>query len=179
MDSKSNSVIGVICVVAIISATVATPTTVAAPPFSDNIVSDEREGAKEVFERCLHKKDVTKCLKKQVISVLDDVIQSEDPFSVSLYNLNFSLNKNPQFIETDSDVVDSTRSFVDILGQKLKTLIESRVIQVRLTDEAEKENIDLSLNVNEGRKKKGGGKHGGMMMGGKQKMIRLPISYLI
>lgn len=166
MNPKENCVIRVLCILAVLSETFATPTTITAPPFSDNIISDDKDNMKYLFGRCLHKKDVAKCLKKCVISTLDDVIQNEDPLSVNLFNLNVSLNKNPQFAEVDN-VIDTNRAFEDIISQKLKTLIESRVIQVRLAEDV-RENLEATLNVNEARKKKAGGKHGGMMMGGKQ-----------
>lgn len=165
MSRKSDSLISVLCVLTILSVTFATPTSITAPPVSDNIVSDEKDNMKYLFGRCLHKKDVAKCLKKRVISILDDVIDNKDPFSVNLFNLNFSMKKNPQFAE-DEHVDDTNRAFEDIISQKIKNLIESRVIQVKLAEDVT-DNFEVSLNVNEARKKKG--KHGGgMMMGGKE-----------
>ena len=166
MNPSGNSVIRFVCALAIISAVFATPTTITAPPILDSRVV-YRDDIKYLFQRCVHKKDVAKCLKKQVIRVLDNAIQNNDPLSVNLFNLNFSLNKNPKYMGTDMSV-DKNRAFEDIISQKLRNFIESRVIQVSLSDDV-MENFEISSNPNEGRKKKhGGGKHGGMMMGGKE-----------
>lgn len=102
-----------------------------------------------------------------MIDVIDDVIQSDDPLSVNLFNINMSLNKNPQFKEI-AVAADESRSFEDVLSQKLKALLESRVVQMKLFDDAD-EAPEVSSNVNEARKKKGGGSGGkhGMMMSGK------------
>ena len=62
---------------------------------------------------------------------------------------------------------DQSRTFEDVISQKLKSLMESRVVQVKLSDEDA--NNDASKNSNEpatqpeGRKKKDG-KHGNHMM---------------
>lgn len=160
MNPKENSLIGVLCILAVASETLATPTTITAPPTSDSIVSYDRYNMKYLFGRCLHKKDVVRCLKRRAVRVLDDIIQSDDPMSVNLFDLNFSLTRNPQFVGADNDV-DTHRAFEDIISQKFQNLIESRVIQVKLAD-------DVKENFNEARKKHNkGGKHGGMMMGGK------------
>lgn len=149
--------------------TLATPTTITAPPVvSENLVSHDKDDLKHIFGHCLHKKDVMKCLKHRVIEVVDDVIQSDDSMSLNLFNMKMSLKKNPQFKDAH-DVMDTGRSFEDVMSQKLKNLLESRVIQVKLAED-EAENSDAQSELNEARKKKGGGggKHGTMMMSGKQ-----------
>lgn len=153
-------------ILSILSASFATPTTITAPPVSENVVSHEKDDLKDFLGHCLHKKDVSKCLKTRVIDVVDDIIQSNDPLSVNLFNLKMSLNKNPQFREADN-IVDTSRAFEDVISHKLKNLLESRVIQVKLADETNEE-IRSSVNE-EGRKKKdgGGGKHHMMMTGEK------------
>lgn len=146
--------------------TLATPTTITAPPVvSENLVGHNKDDLKHIFGHCLHKKDVLKCLKHRVIEVVDDVIQSDDSMSLNLFNMRMSLKKNPQFKDAHKPS-DAGRSFEDVMSQKLKNLLESRVIQVKLAED-EAENSEH----NEARKKKGGGggKHGTMMMSGKQK----------
>jgi Protein of unknown function (DUF1676) len=149
----------------------ATPTTITSPPVSDNVVfHSTRDDLKSIFGQCLHRKDVSKCLKRRVVDVIDDVTQSKDPMSATFFNLQFNLNKNPQFKENRVESSDSSRTFEDLISQKLKNLLESRVIQVKLADDT-KENEEVSGDGNEARKKKGGngGKHG-MMMSGKMFM---------
>lgn len=155
---------------------VATPTTITAPPVAENIISHEKDDLRDLFGHCLHKKNVSKCLKHRVINVIDDVIQSNDPMSVNLFNINMSLNKNPHFKRDVDNVVDSSRSFEDVIGQKLKSLLESRVVQVKLMEEGQSE---VPLDINEGRKKGGGGGKGkhGMMMSGKN-CFHSPVSRL-
>lgn len=146
---------------------IATPTTITAPPVSENIISPEKDDIRDMFGHCLHKKNVSKCLKHRVINVIDDVIQSDDPMSVNLFNINMSLNKNPHFKKEVDNIVDSSRSFEDVISQKLKNLLESRVVQVKVSEEGQSQ---APLDINEGRKKGGGGggkgKHG-MMFSGK------------
>lgn len=167
MKMNRKNYCGALVILGFISSIFATPTTITSPPFSDNIVPRERDDLQKIFGHCLHKKDVSKCLKSRMIDVIDDVIQSDDPLSVNLFNINMSLNKNPQFKEI-AVAADESRSFEDILSQKLKTLLESRVVQMKLFDDAD-EAPEVSSNVNEARKKKGGGSGGkhGMMMSGK------------
>lgn len=143
----------------------ATPTTISAPPVTENSLphSNNRDDLKSIFGHCLHKKDVIKCLKRRVVDVIDDVTQSNDPLNATFFNFQLSLNKNPKFKGTHMET-DSSRSFDDIISQKLRNLVESRLIQVKLADEA-KENDEFS--GDEARKKKGGGGKHGMMMSGK------------
>lgn len=156
----------ILCILGLFSSVLATPTTITAPPISEKNVSHEKDDLKEMFGHCLHKKDVGKCLKHRVVQVIDEITQSDGPLSVNLFNINMSLNKNPQF-KDNNDAADSSRSFEDILVHKLKNLFESRVIQVKLAEET-KDDSDFSSGMNEARKKKdGGGKHGNMMMSGK------------
>lgn len=153
-----------------LSSITATPTTITSLP-AENIVShNTKDDLRSIFGHCLHKKDVTKCLKRRVVDVIDDVTQSNDPLSATFFNLKLSLNKNPQFKENHVVESDSSRSFEDVITQKLKNLLESRLIQVKLAEDT-KENEEVSGNDNEARKKKGGGggKHG-MMMSGKMFM---------
>lgn len=155
-------VLGFVC-----QSILATPTTITAPPVSDKIVPhNTRDDLKSIFGHCLHKKEVTKCLKRRVVDLIDDVTHSDDPLSATFFNLQLSLNKNPQFkeirVETDST---SSRNFEDLITQKLKNLVESRFIQVKLAEDT-KENAEVSNDGNEARKKKGGGGKHGMMMSG-------------
>lgn len=152
----------------ILSTISASPTTISAPPFSENSVHHPKDSIKSIFGHCLHKKDVVKCLKRRVVDVIDDVTQSNDPLSVELFNLQLSLNKNLQF-KGKAEESDSSRSFEDVLSQKLKNLVESRVMQVKVSEDVNEDAVGMSGNIlEEARKKKGGGggKHG-MMMSGK------------
>lgn len=147
-----------------------TPTTITAPPVvTDNVVNNEKDDLKNIFGQCLHKKDVSKCLKHRVIAVIDDVTKNDEPLSVNLFNIKMSLNKDPQYKGIQVAAADTSRTFEDVISQKLKTLLESRVIQVKLADDT-KENEEVLTDANEARKKKGGGggKHGTMMMSGKK-----------
>lgn len=169
-----NCAMKVFGILGLVSFIVATPTTITAPPVSDNSVTKEKDDLKTIFGHCLHKKDVTKCLKNRAVDVIDDIIQSNDPLSVNLFNMKMSLNKNPLFKENKSGS-DSSRAFDDIISQKLKNLIESRIIQVKLADD-NSDDTAIPSDVNEARKKKGGGKHGTMMMSGKRSSLK---SYLL
>jgi Protein of unknown function (DUF1676) len=169
MKVKGNLAIKVLVVLGFVSSIFASPATITAPPVTDNdISSPDKDSLRHYFSHCLHKRDVAKCLKTRTIDVIDDVITSEDPLSVNLFNLKMSLNKNPQFKDS-GDVVDTSRSFEDVISQKLKRLLESRLIQVKVADDSDE--ISTQSEPNEARKKKGGGnKHGGsMMMSGKRK----------
>lgn len=139
----------------------ATPTTINTPPATDNVINHHHsDDLKEIFGHCLHKKNVSKCLKTKVIAVIDDILQSNDPMSLNLFNIKMSLKKNPHF--NFEKTADESRSFEDLISQKFKSLLESRVIQMKLADD--------SKDLNEARKKKegGGSKHGSsMMMSGK------------
>lgn len=164
MNRRENYALRAFLLLGFLSSIFATPTTITAPPVADNVVSNDKDDLKQFFGHCLHRKDVTKCLKHRVIDVIDDVTQSEDPLSLNLFNINMSLNKNPHF-EESNHAADTSRTFEDIISRKLKNLIESRVIQVKLVDDS-KEHSD------EARKKKDGGKHGHtMMMSGKSSSI--------
>lgn len=142
---------------------IATPTTINAPPVSNNFI--ERDNLKNIFGHCLHKKDVSKCLKRRVVDLIDDVTQSDDPLGMNLFNLDVTLKKDPKFSHARVDG-ESGRNFEDVITQKLRNLLESRVLQVKVNekDGGESEN---SIDANEARKKKGGGggKHGMMMSG--------------
>lgn len=145
----------------------ATPTTINAPPVSSNFV--ERDNLKNIFGHCLHKKDVSKCLKRRVVDLIDDVTQSNDPLGLNLFNLDVSLKKDPKFNHARVDG-ESGRTFEDVISQKLRNLLESRVLQVKVNENSGKDDVESenSMDANEARKKKGGGggKHG-MMMSGK------------
>lgn len=161
-----SSVVKIFVILGLLSRVYSTPTTITSPPLSENVISNDKDYLREAFGQCLHKKNVSKCLKHKFIDVVDDVIKSDDPLSINLFNIKMSLNKNPHF-KLDK-TADESRSFEDIISNKLRNLLESRVIQMKLTDDA-KDNFE-STDVNEARKKKGGGggsKHGGMMMSGK------------
>lgn len=109
-----------------------------------------------------------KCLKRRAVDVIDDIIQSDDPLGVNLFNLDISLKKDPKFYHARSDT-ESGRSFEDVISQKLRNLLESRFLQVKVNDNANENSESSTTDVNEARKKKGGGGGGkhGMMMSGK------------
>lgn len=143
---------------------ISTPTTINAPPVSSNFV--ERDNLKNIFGHCLHKKDVSKCLKRRIVDLIDDVTQSDDPLGVNLFNLDVSLKRDPKFNHARVDG-ESGRNFEDVISQKLRNLLESRVLQVKVRENNKDADTENSIDVNEARKKKGGGggKHGMMMSG--------------
>jgi Protein of unknown function (DUF1676) len=158
--------IKVLLVLGFASTIQSTPTTITAPPVTENVVSNDKDDLRHYFGHCLHKKDVTKCLKTRMIDVMDDIITSNDPMSLKLFNLKMSLNKNPQFHQSSHKSTDTGRSFEDVVSQKLRSLLESRLISVKVADDTE-EGSDPDQ-PNEARKKKGDNKHGhSMMMSGK------------
>lgn len=165
MNRKGNCAIKVLIVLGFVSTIQSTPTTITAPPVTENVVSHDKDDLRHYFGHCLHKKDVGKCLKTRMIDVMDDVITSNDPLSLKLFNLKMSLNKNPQF-QGQNKATDTGRSFEDVVSQKLRSLLESRLISVKVADDTE-DSIDAGQQ-NEARKKKGDNKHGhSMMMSGK------------
>jgi hypothetical protein len=117
MNLKVKCAMKVFLFLGFISTILATPTTITAPPVADNIVKQEKDDLKHIFGHCLHKKDVGKCLKNRVVDVIDDMIRTDDPMSVNLFNIKMSLNKNPQFKEVRGG--DTSRSFEDIISQKV------------------------------------------------------------
>lgn len=144
----------------LLSVIFATPTTITAPPISKNTINDEKDDLKQFLGHCLHKSDVSKCLKHRVVDVIDEVINSNDEWSVNFFNMKMSLNKNPDFKDDVHMSADTSRTFEDIISQKLKLLMESRVFQMKLVDDNEDKNVEPTM---EARKKKEG-KHGHMMM---------------
>lgn len=158
MNHKKCFVIKFLFITIFISDVLSTPTVIKAPPLSDNFVNErEKDDLRQIFGQCLHKQNVSKCLKSRIIDVIDDNIQNNEPWSVNLFNVNISLNKNPAFKEPTFES-DSSRSFEDTISQKLKNLMESRVFQVKLSDE------DINQDASDEARKKKGGKHGNMMM---------------
>jgi hypothetical protein len=150
-----------------LSSVFASPTNISAPPFSENLTINSKENLKSIFGHCLHKKDVVKCLKRRVVDVIDDVTKSNDSLRADFFNLELSLNKNPEF-KGKSDENDSSRSFEDILSQKLRNFLESRLISVKVSQDSKDDtSYDPVKNLDEARKKKGGGGKHGMMMSGK------------
>lgn len=146
-----------------ISTILATPTSITAPPVSNNVIeSPEKDDLKQFLGHCLHKSDVAKCLKNRVVELIDEATHSNDDWKMSFFNMKFSLNRNPEFHE-NAEQVDESRTFEDVISQKLKSLMESRVFQVSLSENSDE------LETHEARKKKGGNKHGHsmMMMSGK------------
>lgn len=149
----------------ILSSIMASPTTISAPPFSEKALSSDN--LKSIFGHCLHKKDVVKCLKRRLVDVIDDVTQSNDPLNTSFFNFEFSLNKNPLF-KGKAEENDSSRSFEDVLSEKLRNFLESRLIQVKVSEDSKDDVVDVTAkSLDEARKKKGGGGKHGMMMSGK------------
>jgi len=153
----------------------ATPTTITAPPLSADNLIVEKDDVKNIFRHCLHKSNVSQCFKQRIISILDDVIRNDDPWSLNFFNINLSLSKNPSFNDDETTTAtataaaaaantptDRSRSFEDIISQRVKNLLESRVFQIKLAAPAAA-TADESNMSDEARKKKEG-KHGHMMM---------------
>lgn len=145
------------------SAIFATPTSITAPPISKkSIASDERDDLKQFLGRCLHKSDVAKCLKNRVVELIDETVRSNDDWSMNFFGIRMALKRNPDFQES-SPSAESSRTFEDVISQKLKNLMESRMFQVKLSDDGLNNNEELETPY-EARKKKEGGKHGHTMM---------------
>lgn len=138
----------------------ATPTSITAPPVERNTV--EKDDLKQFLGHCLHKGDVGKCLKNRIVEVIDEAIQSNDDWKMNFFNMRMSLKRNPEFKENEVASADESRTYEDVISQKLKSLMESRVFQVKLAENDDENEME------EARKKKGG-KHGHsmMMMSGK------------
>ncbi|KAL7019389.1 hypothetical protein ACKWTF_011108 [Chironomus riparius] len=164
MDLKSFT-LRALLVSSILSIILASPTTITAPPITKNTVTDEKDDLKQFLGHCLHKGNVSKCLKNRIVELIDEAITNNDEWSANFFSMKISLNKNPEFKELEPSA-DQSRTFEDVISQKLKSLMESRVVQVRLSDEDA--NNDAGKNSNEpnhpeARKKKDG-KHGNHMM---------------
>lgn len=142
----------------------ATPTSITAPPISKNSIgSDERDDLKQFLGQCLHKSDVAKCLKSRVVELIDEAVKSNDDWKMNFFGIKMALKRNPDFKE-NSLSAESSRTFEDIISQKLKSLMESRMFQVKLSDDDELNNNEEIEAPYEARKKKEGGKHGHTMM---------------
>lgn len=137
----------------------ATPTSITAPPVTKNEIP-EKDDLKQFLGHCLHKSDVAKCLKNRVVELIDEATHSNDDWKMNFFNMRMSLNRNPEFHE-NAEQADESRTFEDVISQKLKNLMESRVFQVKLSENSDE--------AHEARKKKGGNKGGNsmMMMSGK------------
>lgn len=145
---------------------IASPTTITSPPTTKNSVTDEKDDLRQFLGHCLHKGNVSKCLKGRIVELIDEAITNNDEWSANFFNMKISLNKNPDF-KDNSQAADQSRTFEDVIGQKLKNLMESRVVQVKLSDEESSNDANRNANEEasqlEGRKKKDG-KHGNHMM---------------
>lgn len=154
----------------------ATPTSIHAPPISKNSVgSDERDDLKQFLGQCLHKGDVAKCLKNRVVDLIDEAVKSNEDWSMNFFGIKMALRKNPDFQENSSSV-ESGRTFEDIIGRKLKNLMESRMFQVKLSEDDGMNNEEQTEETHEGRKKKES-KHGHsmMMMSGEREKFNMKI----
>jgi hypothetical protein len=159
--NRERTSIRLLLALTLLSLALATPTSINAPPVSKNAVGDDKDDLKQFLGHCLHKGDVAKCLKTRVSDLLDEYIRSDAEWKMNFFNMRMSLNKNAEFKESPPANPERSRTFEDVLSQKLKYLMESRVFQVRLADdEEEKASADGQT---EARKKKEG-KHGHMMM---------------
>lgn len=116
---------------------------------------------KQFLGHCLHKSDVARCLKNRIVEVIDEAIKSDDDWKMNFFNMRMALNKNPDFKEMTRGVEES-RTFEDTISQKLKSLMESRVFQVKLADDGGS-NEEVDGSTHEARKKKEG-KYGHSMM---------------
>lgn len=156
----------ILLISSILSIILASPTTITAPPITKNTVTDEKDDLKQFLGHCLHKGNVSKCLKNRIVELIDESITNNDEWSTNFFNMKISLNKNPEFKEL-APSADQSRTFEDVISQKLKSLMESRVVQVKLSDEDT--NNDVGKNLNEASnqpeaRKKKDGKHGNHMM---------------
>lgn len=151
-----------------ISTILATPTSITAPPISENSIGiDEKDDMKQFLGQCLHKSDVAKCLKNRVVELIDESIKSNDDWNMNFFGIKMALKRNPDFKE-NSLSAEMGRTFEDVISRKLKSLMESRMFQVKLSDDDEMNNNEEIEAPYEARKKKEG-KHGHtmMMMSGK------------
>lgn len=165
MNLKNIS-LGLLFVQSLISIIVASPTTITAPPTKLNSVTDDKDDLRQFLGHCLHKGNVSKCLKNRIVDLIDEAITNGDEWSTNFFNMRISLNRNPDFKDQMS-AGDESRTFEDIISRKLKNLMESRVVQVKLSDEDNGNDANKNSNEQasplEGRKKKDG-KHGNHMM---------------
>lgn len=151
-----------------ISSIFATPTSITAPPLSKNSAAiDKRDDLKQFLGQCLHKSDVAKCLKNRVVELIDETVKSNDDWSMNFFGIKMALTRNPDFKE-NSLSSETGRSFEDAISQKLKSLMESRMFQVKLSDD-DGMNSNEEVEVTHEARKKKEGKHGHtmMMMSGK------------
>lgn len=145
-----------------ISTIFATPTSINAPPISKNSIgSDEKDDLKQFLGQCLHKGDVAKCLKNRVVDLIEVAVRSNEDWSMNFFGIKMALKKNPDFQEISSSA-ESGRTFEDVISRKLKNLMESRMFQVKLSEDDGMNNNE-EIEESEGRKKKEG-KHGHTMM---------------
>lgn len=144
-----------------ISSIFATPTSINAPPVSKNSIENEKDDLKQFLGQCLHKSDVAKCLKNRVVELIEVAVRSNEDWSMNFFGIKMALKKNPDFQENSSSV-ESGRTFEDVISRKLKNLMESRMFQVKLSEDDGMNNNE-EIEESEGRKKKEG-KHGHTMM---------------
>jgi Protein of unknown function (DUF1676) len=158
--NRKSCAIKFLVIVALVSAINSTPTSINAPPVTKNSIEPDKDDLKNFLGHCLHKSDVAKCLKHRIVDLMDEVIDNEDDWSVNFFNIKMSLKKNREFKESgDKESGDTGRTFEDIISQRLKSLMESRVFQMKLADDGSSSEVGASQ---EARKKKEG-KHGHMV----------------
>lgn len=115
------------------------------PPAKQNAVNRETVnsvllyGLRSTINHCSMQKDVSQCIKKYMLKVLDNAVHNKDDWVMNEY---ISLKKNPEFAEVQV-VSEEGRSFEDTVEQKLENLFESRLFQLSFANQkSEGENFE-------------------------------------
>lgn len=138
MDSKS-----VVCL--LMAVCVANSYSAYLPATKENAVNREAVnsvllyGLRSTINHCSVQKDVSQCIKKYMLKVLDNAVRNKDDWVMNEY---ISLKKNPEFTEVEV-VSEEGRSFEDTVEQKLENLFESRLFQLSFANQnSESENFE-------------------------------------
>ncbi|XP_055682623.1 uncharacterized protein LOC129789632 [Lutzomyia longipalpis] len=100
---------------------------------------------------CFRQNEIGNCLKNYAIERLENAIESDKPYVINEF---ISINRDPAY-QRDLGSGEKERSLNQILFSRIRDFLSSRLISIKFTPKF----------MEEGRKKKGGGKHG-MMFGG-------------
>lgn len=115
-----------------------------------------------IVKHCIQDQEIVKCLKKKAINKLENIIHSNDSWTLTDY---VTLQRDPKWREINDDVRDFNDSNIDqVLRTKIDNFVESRMLQIKPSDIVRnilaEEDENQQVSARKGGKKKGG--KGGM-----------------
>lgn len=104
-----------------------TSTTTTTEDYSSNIFG--------LIKHCAHQPEIFKCMKKQTVIVLDNIIRNNETWIVNDY---ISVNRDPEW-DGNVTVVEDTDNLDGVLMRKLNNLADSKMIQFKIQPKSTEE----------------------------------------